>query len=136
MDRDKEIIAKMPTKGFNSDNIAGASPEVFEAIVTSNARQANAMAQRLVTGLIQLSGVNVMGPTQSNIVFGHLPEAITAGLLKAGFHFYHDRWEPGVVRFATSFATTTDDIDHLQAYMQHLAVTSASQPRSSAGSTQ
>jgi len=31
-----------------------------------------------------------------------LPVAVIEGLLAAGFVFYHDRWEPGVVRFVTS----------------------------------
>lgn len=88
-----------------------------------NARQANAMAQRLVNGLLQMRGVEVMGPTQSNIVFCRLPELLTAGLLEAGFHFYHDRWEPGVARFVTSFTTTAEDIDHLLACMQSLVAT-------------
>ncbi|MBB3214697.1 threonine aldolase [Herbaspirillum sp. Sphag1AN] len=101
-----------------------------------NARQANAMAQRLVNGLLQMRGVDVMGPRQSNIVFCRLPAALTAGLLEAGFHFYHDRWEPGVARFVTSFATTTNDIDHLLSCMQNLVATLPSEQQFSVGRQQ
>src|SRR5204862_225561 len=50
-----------------------------------------------------------------------VPAAVIEGLLAAGFVFYHDRWEPGVVRFVTSFATTIDDVDHLIANVARLA---------------
>jgi threonine aldolase len=30
-----------------------------------------------------------------------------------GFGFYHDRWEPGVVRLVTSFSTTAEDVADL-----------------------
>lgn len=86
-----------------------------------NARQANGMAQRLVSGLKQLHCVEVLGEAQSNIVFCRLPAAMIEELLKAGFSFYHDRWEPGVVRFVTSFATTAADVDNLLASMQRIA---------------
>ncbi|WP_118185084.1 threonine aldolase family protein [Paraburkholderia phosphatilytica] len=88
-----------------------------------NARQANDAAQRLTQGLARLSGVEVLGAPQANIVFCRLPAAMIETLLHAGFRFYHDRWGPGVVRFVTSFATTTDDVDHLLAH----ATRSASQ---------
>ena len=42
-------------------------------------------------------------------------------LLAAGFVFYNNRWEPGVVRFVTSFATDAEDVDRLIAYAKQLA---------------
>ncbi|WP_185149703.1 hypothetical protein [Streptomyces sp. Ag109_O5-1] len=36
--------------------------------------------------------------------------------------FYHDRWEPGVVRLVTSFATTADGVDGLVDAVRRLAV--------------
>jgi threonine aldolase len=42
------------------------------------------------------------------------------GLLTEGFRFYHDRWEPGIVRFITSFATTQGDADELIAVAKSL----------------
>jgi len=78
-----------------------------------NARQANTAAQRLAQGLAGLSGVEVLGGTEANILFCRLDSAIIETLLKAGFGFYHDRWGPNIVRFVTSFATTAEDVDHL-----------------------
>ncbi len=86
-----------------------------------NAREANGMARRLVAGLRPLPGVEVLGAPQANIVFCRLPAAAITGLLEAGFAFYHDRWEPGVVRFVTSFATTAADVDHLIASLSRIA---------------
>ena len=78
-----------------------------------NARQANAMAQRLVQGLRGHAGIEVMGEPRANIVFCRLPQTLIETLLAQGFGFYHDRWGPGVVRLVTSFATTALDVDHL-----------------------
>lgn len=47
---------------------------------------------------------------------------------------YHDRWEPGVVRVVTSFATTEQDIDHLvRAVGRHAAGAQAALPLSRDG---
>ncbi|ATF88047.1 threonine aldolase family protein [Burkholderia gladioli] len=78
-----------------------------------NARHANAMAQRLAAGLARVPGVSMTGATEANILFCRLPQPVIAGLLAAGVRFYHDRWEPGVVRFVTSFATTEAEVDRL-----------------------
>jgi threonine aldolase len=40
---------------------------------------------------------------------------------KMGFRFYHDRWEPGVVRLVTSFATEQADVDDLLAVVRAVA---------------
>jgi threonine aldolase len=82
-----------------------------------NARQANDAAQRLTRGLAGLSGVEVLGATEANIVFCRLPAEVIQALLQAGFGFYHDRWEPNVVRFVTSFSTTAGDVDNLLAHV-------------------
>ncbi|EEA02406.1 Threonine aldolase [Burkholderia sp. H160] len=81
-----------------------------------NARQANHAAQRLTRGLAELTGVEVLGATRANIVFCKMPSALIESLLEAGFSFYHDRWEPNVVRFVTAFSTTTEDVDNLLAH--------------------
>ncbi|NWK80182.1 low specificity L-threonine aldolase [Aquitalea sp. LB_tupeE] len=89
-----------------------------------NARQANGMAKLLVEGLKQIPAVHLPGEVQANIVFCSLPLAITDGLLRAGFKFYHDRWEPGIVRFVTSFASQEQDIANLLAHIEALAAKS------------
>lgn len=78
-----------------------------------NARHANAMAARLGAGLRAVPGVHLIGRAQANILFCRLPRPTIDGLLAEGFAFYHDRWEPGVVRLVTSFATTAEDVDDL-----------------------
>jgi len=83
-----------------------------------NARQANLMATRLSNGFAGLDGVETFGATEANIVFCRLPSLMIEALLNAGFQFYYDRWEPNVVRFVTSFATTERDVDHLLSHMR------------------
>ena len=78
-----------------------------------NAAHANAMAARLREGLTAVPGVGPLGAADANIVFCRLPRQVVQGLLADGYAFYHDRWEPGVVRFVTSFATTSRDVDQL-----------------------
>jgi threonine aldolase len=87
----------------------------------NNARQANAMAKRLETGLAAIPGVHQHGVAEANILFCQLPQPMIEGLLAQGFRFYHDRWGQGVVRLVTSFATTVADVDHFIAAAQRLA---------------
>jgi threonine aldolase len=85
-----------------------------------NAAHANTMAARLQDGLKTIPGVGLLGAADANIIFCRLPPKVTEGLLADGYAFYHDRWEPGVVRFVTSFATTEHDVDHLvEAVLRH-----------------
>lgn len=85
-----------------------------------NARHANAMAQRLAGGLRGVTGVSVHEGGDANILFCTLPQRISDGLHAQGFHFYGDRWGPGVVRLVTSFATLAADVDALIAAAQRL----------------
>jgi threonine aldolase len=78
-----------------------------------NARQANAMASRLGDGLKAIPDTGLLATPQANILFCRLPVHVTEGLLADGYAFYHDRWEPGIVRFVTAFSHSTDDIDQL-----------------------
>ena len=68
-----------------------------------------------------MHGSSVLVATEANIVFCRLPSTVIENLLQAGFRFYHDRWEPNVVRFVTSFATTADDVDNLLRHMKAAA---------------
>lgn len=78
-----------------------------------NARQANTMATRLGDGLKAIPGTGLLAAPQANILFCRFPQHVTEGLLAEGYAFYHDRWEPGTVRFVTSFSHSADDIDQL-----------------------
>ncbi|MEV1067815.1 beta-eliminating lyase-related protein [Streptomyces sp. NPDC050263] len=62
-----------------------------------------------------------LGAADANIAFCRLPHRIIEALLADGYAFYHDRWEPGVVRFVTSFATTPQDVDGLLADVRRRA---------------
>ncbi len=86
-----------------------------------NARHANAMALRLQTGLQAIDGVEMLGSTESNILFCRLPDSYIQGLLELGFGFYHDRWGKGIIRLVTSFAHTHEQIDSFIAATQALA---------------
>ncbi|MFE2043860.1 threonine aldolase family protein [Streptomyces sp. NPDC059477] len=78
-----------------------------------NATRANAMAARLQDGLKAIPDGELQGVTEANIVFCRLPQQVIDGLLGDGYVFYHDRWEPGIVRFVTNFTTTERDVDAL-----------------------
>lgn len=86
-----------------------------------NATHANAMAARLQEGLKAIPGIELVGTADANIVFCRLPRHVTEGLLAQGYAFYHDRWEPGVVRLVTSFATAPEDVDGLVAAISTLS---------------
>lgn len=75
-----------------------------------NARQANAMAARLASGL-RAAGVTVIGDVGANILFCSFPPGLSPALHGEGFEFYDDRWELGVVRLVTSWAHDEADID-------------------------
>jgi len=79
----------------------------------TNARHANAMADRLAQGLSCVEGVEKMGVTEANIIFCRMPEHMINGLQAQGFRFYSDRWGAGVVRLVTSFATSEEEVDAL-----------------------
>jgi threonine aldolase len=78
-----------------------------------NARHANAMTARLEAGLKSIPGTLVAGRPEANLLFCRLPQRVIEGLLDQGYDFYHGRWEPGVVRFVTSFSTTARDVEDL-----------------------
>jgi threonine aldolase len=78
-----------------------------------SAGHANRLAARLGKGLQKLPGVELVAPVQTNMVFARIAEATAARLRKAGAIFYD--WEPPqsgkvVVRLATSFATTEEEV--------------------------
>ena len=78
-----------------------------------NARQANAMAQRLDQGFRGIKGVEMLDETVSNMFFCKMPKAMINSLLDQGFYFYTDRWGENVVRLVTNFTTQEADVDAL-----------------------
>ncbi|WP_323030685.1 low specificity L-threonine aldolase [Brachymonas denitrificans] len=87
----------------------------------SNARQANLMAQRMAKGIQPVAGAELAAWPEANIVFCRLSRTLIDGLIQEGYSFYHDRWAPGVVRFVSSFATTSSDVDQLIASLRQLS---------------
>ncbi len=78
------------------------------------AAAANASARRLADGLAAIPGVTLAAPTEANLVFAEMPEAISAGLTADGFSFA--AWRGGnLTRLVASFATTEADVDALLA---------------------
>jgi threonine aldolase len=99
-----------------------------------NARHANAMTARLEAGLKSIPGIVVAGAPAANILFCRLPQRVIDGLLDEGYDFYHGRWELGVVRFVTSFATTARDVEDLVRAVRRL--TAIEESRSKRARTQ
>jgi threonine aldolase len=87
-----------------------------------NARRANALAQKLATGLRQINAIRIPNPVQANEVFAIIPRSLNDRLLASGAKFYD--WMPdslggGIgedeifVRFVLSFATPEADVENL-----------------------
>jgi threonine aldolase len=80
-----------------------------------NARQANAMAERLAEGLGEVGGARVLQPVQANELFVAVPEKLIHALESEGFHFYRWPWlevnDGAAIRLVTSYATTEADVD-------------------------
>jgi threonine aldolase len=85
-------------------------------VALTNARHANAMAQRLYEGVVQIAkkhkGVKVPNPTEANAVFPILPPKVTAKLQK-DYRFYVWNQATGQVRWMCAWDTATSDVDGL-----------------------
>jgi threonine aldolase len=76
----------------------------------ANARQANAMAQRLATGVSGLPGLTVVHPVQANAVFVQLPAAAIPRLQARAFFHVWDA-TTGICRWMTAWDTSEADVD-------------------------
>lgn len=76
----------------------------------SSATHANAMAAKLSAAVDQISGVELVYPSQANGVFAALPNA-AADALRERFRFYDWDRAAGQVRWMCSFDTTEADVD-------------------------
>lgn len=90
-------------------------------VAMENARQANAMAQRLYAGVTEIASnhsvVSVPNPTQANAVFPILPEAVTERV-QSDFRFYVWNQATGQVRWMCSWDTTEQDVDGILASLR------------------
>jgi threonine aldolase len=74
------------------------------------AGQANAMASRLAGRLLDVTGMSISRPVQTNAVFAILPPAVTKALQR-DFPFYVWDEHTGEVRWMCSWDTTEEDVD-------------------------
>ncbi|MFN8060161.1 MAG: beta-eliminating lyase-related protein [Vicinamibacterales bacterium] len=77
-----------------------------------HARQANAAAHRLATGLAGVAGVTLVEPVETNQVFARFPPRLRSRLRERGFAFLD--WPvlgPDAVRLVAGFATTEGQVD-------------------------
>lgn len=84
----------------------------------SNARHANACAERLETGLAGLPGIRLRYPRQANGVFVDMPEPVQEALRLKGWRFYN--FIGGSARLMCSWATTTEQVDRFLADLRQL----------------
>ncbi len=77
-----------------------------------HAAHANAMAERLATGLEAIDGIQRLYPREANAVFVQLPDAQAATLRSRGWHFYTFIGSDGA-RFVCNWNTTERDVDAL-----------------------
>jgi threonine aldolase len=75
-----------------------------------NARQANAMADKLARALKSVEAVRITRPVQANAVFAQLPVAAIEALLRQ-FDFYVWDQRQGEVRWMCSWDTTEEDVE-------------------------
>ena len=85
-----------------------------------SAQHANAMAQRLAAGVMQIPGVALTHPVESNAVFASLEPAWIAELQRE-WHFYVWDESASVVRWMTAFDTTEEDVDAFIASIRTVA---------------
>jgi threonine aldolase len=83
------------------------------------ARQANAMAARLASGLAALPGVRLMHPVQANMMFVEWPAGTHARLKAAGAVYYAWTAPEGreAARLVCSWSTTEADVDQFLSAM-------------------
>jgi len=85
-----------------------------------HARHANAMAQRLSTGMATIPGASLMFPTEANGVFASLSPAAQDGLRERGWRFYSFIGAGGS-RFMCAWDTTPGRVDALLADLRELS---------------
>ena len=85
-----------------------------------NAQHANAMAQRLYAGLLQIQGIQVLHEPEANGVFVQLPKPLIDALHAHGWKFY-EFIAGGGCRFMCAWDTLETSIDSLLADIKALS---------------
>jgi threonine aldolase len=76
----------------------------------SMAAHTNSLAKRFASGIIQIPGIKVLYPVESNAVFAELPVHLRSVLQEIA-HFYLWEEEKNICRFMFSFDNTIDEIE-------------------------
>jgi threonine aldolase len=77
------------------------------------------MAQALAARAARIEGVRVSGTPEVNSVFVHLPASAIVALQEWSFFWEWDLTQ-SLVRWMTSFATTSDDVERFADGVEHL----------------
>ena len=85
-----------------------------------HAAHANAMAQRLATGLAGIPGARPLFPVEANGVFVALPDAVQQGLRERGWRFY-TFIAAGGARLMCAWDTQPESVDALLADLRELS---------------
>ncbi len=80
----------------------------------SNARHANAMADRLAAGLSDIPGIEFMAPVEANAVFAQIPRDRQTALRAKGWQFYTVLGETGC-RLMCAWDTESETVDRFLA---------------------
>ncbi|HEY4320211.1 MAG TPA: aminotransferase class I/II-fold pyridoxal phosphate-dependent enzyme [Gemmatimonadales bacterium] len=80
----------------------------------ANARNANAMAQRLASAVRRIDGVTITQPVQASAVFARLSRRAIEWLQR-DYHFYYWNEQELEVRWMTNWATSPEDVDEFAA---------------------
>ncbi len=80
-----------------------------------NAKAANDAAKKLAAMLAGIPGLEIVDKVESNAIFARMEGAAAQELRKD--YFFYD-WEGGLVRFMTSFDTTTEDLEGFAAALR------------------
>lgn len=85
---------------------------VTDDLWLENARHANAMAQKLATGLSETGGFDLLCPPPANMVYADMSEQVMDGLEADGFEIYRDDDAIGPFnRLVTGFNTDPAHVD-------------------------
>lgn len=94
----------------------------------ANASHANTMAARLADGVRSIPGIEMSLPVQANGLFPRLDPALKSALQEWSLFFDWDESDH-VVRWMTSYETTTDDVDRFVAGVEHFAASTSADRR-------
>jgi len=88
-----------------------------------HAKQSNAMARRLESGISGLPGVEIAYPVESNAVFARMSTELIEGMRARGWRFYTHVGGANEARLMCSWDTTPDDVDGFAADLRELTKT-------------